>query len=121
MFDPGALIALERGHARIVRVYRMARITGLPVIVPTPVIAEWWREGRGDTARRTFLFALVPEAPDRHVAKLAGAAVGQTGASSIDALVVAAASILGDTVYTSDVRDLERLRAVFPGVMVEPV
>jgi hypothetical protein len=39
----------------------------------------------------------------------------------VDALVMAAASIHSDTVYTSDVDDLERLLEVFPGVRVEPV
>jgi predicted nucleic acid-binding protein len=120
-FDTGALIALERRHARVERVFRMARETGLPVIAPTPVIAEWWREGRGEKARRKILFAVVPEAPDRRVALLAGAAIGRTGASVVDALVMAAASVRGDTVYTSDTDDLDRLLDEFPGVVVEPV
>jgi hypothetical protein len=34
---------------------------------------------------------------------------------------MAAASIRSDTVYTSDVDDLERLLDVFPGVRGEPV
>jgi hypothetical protein len=55
------------------------------------------------------------------VARLAGAAIGRTGASVVDALVMAAASIHGDTVYTSDVGDLEQLLDAFPDVHLERV
>jgi len=121
MFDTGALIALERRHLRICKIHRMAVGTGLDVVVPTPVIAEWWREGRGEKERRRLLRTLLHEPPDGHVARLAGTAIGRVGASVVDALVMAAASIRSDTVYTSDVDDLERLLDVFPGVRVEPV
>jgi hypothetical protein len=42
-------------------------------------------------------------------------------ATVVDALVMAAASIRGDTVYTSDPEDLRRLLEVFPGVELAPV
>jgi len=121
MFDTGALIALERRHLRICKIHRMAVVTGLDVVAPTPVIAEWWREGRGEKERRRLLGTLLQEPPDGHVARLAGTAIGRVGASVVDALVMAAASIRSDTVYTCDVDDLERLLDVFPGVRVEPV
>ena len=121
MFDTGALIALERRHQRICKIHRMAVGSGLDVVAPTPVIAEWWRAGRGEKERRRLLRMLLQEPPDGHVARLAGSAIGRIGASVVDALVVAAASIHGDTVYTSDVDDLERLLEIFPDVRVEPV
>jgi hypothetical protein len=40
-----------------------------------------------------------------------------TGAS----IVMASAALRGDIVYSSDVGDLERLRAHFPGVLVRAV
>jgi hypothetical protein len=120
MFDTGALIALERRHQRICKIHRMAVGSGLDVVAPTPVIAEWWREGC-DKERRRMLRTLLQEPPDGHVARLAGSAIGRIGASVIDALVMAAASVRSDTVYTTDVDDLERLLEVFPGVRVEPV
>lgn len=121
LFDTGALIALERRRHVILNVFRQAREARLPMVVPTPVIAEWWREGRGEKERQRILFALIQEPPDTRVAKLAGAAMGRVAATAVDALVMAAASVRGDTVYTSDVDDLERLAAVFPGVRIEPV
>jgi predicted nucleic acid-binding protein len=46
--DTGALIALERRRQRMAQIYRIAVEEGLPVTVPAPVLAEWWR-GRTDT------------------------------------------------------------------------
>jgi predicted nucleic acid-binding protein len=121
VFDTGALIALERRRHRMLAVFRQAREARIPIVVPTPVIAEWWRVGKGEKERERILFALVQEPPDTRVAKLAGAAMGRIGASVVDALVMAAASVRGDTVFTSDIEDLEKLTAFFPGVRVEPV
>ena len=121
MFDTGALIALERRHQRICKVHRMAVELGIDIVAPTPVIAEWWREGRGEKERRRLLRSLLEEPPSGHVARLAGSAIGRVRASVVDALLMASASLHGDTVYTSDTHDLERLLEIFPSVRVEPV
>lgn len=118
MFDTGALIAIERGQQSIRRVFVAAIDDGYDVAVITPVIAEWWRRGRREKQRVAILRALVVEPPDGRVARLAGEAVGVVGAGVVDALVMAGASLRGDTVYTSDVHDLERLQPVFPNVEV---
>lgn len=88
-----------------------------PHPVPTPVIAEWWR-GRTD-ARVHVKSGLTIEALSETAADLAGEAIAAVrGASVVDALVMATAALHGDVVYTSDVEDLERLRAFFPSVRV---
>jgi hypothetical protein len=116
-FDTGALIALERRHQRIARVYATAVADALPVTVPAVVIAEWWR-GR-TVARETILRGIRIEEMGLPLAKLAGdALVAVTGATVVDAIVMASAARRGDIVYTSDVADLERLRAFFPGIRV---
>jgi predicted nucleic acid-binding protein len=59
------------------------------------------------------------EPTSEELAKVAGEALAAVpGATSTDAIVVASAARRGDTIYTSDVDDLERLRAYFPGVRV---
>jgi hypothetical protein len=116
MFDTGALIALERGQHAIRKVHRLAIEYGYQIVATTPVVAEWWRKGRRETERMAILRTLVLEAPDGYVARLAGAAIGAVGAGVVDALVMASASIRADTVYTSDIADLERLRQAFPNV-----
>ena len=50
---------------------------------------------------------------------LAGEAMAAVrGATTVDAIVMASAAQRGDAVFTSDVDDLERLRAFFPSVRV---
>jgi hypothetical protein len=121
MFDTGALVALERGQQGIRKVHRLAVDLGFPIVATTPVVAEWWRKGKREKERTAILRTLVLEAPDGYVARLAGAAIGRVAAGVVDALVMASASIRGDTVYTSDVADLERLRTVFSNVAIERV
>jgi hypothetical protein len=121
MFDTGALIALERGQQSIRKVHRLAFDCGYQIVATTPVIAEWWRKGKREKERMKILRTLVCEPPDGYVARLAGTAIGQVAAGVVDALVMASASLRSDTVYTSDVKDLERLLDVFPSVQLERV
>jgi len=116
-FDTGALIGLELRKPRITRVFLAALQRGVPITVPVPIVIEWWR-GRTDR-REEILDELIPEPTTIPLAQRAGEAVGIVkGATAIDALVMASASTRGDVVFTSDVDDLERLRAVFPEVRV---
>jgi predicted nucleic acid-binding protein len=116
-FDSGALIALERRHQRIRRVYATAVHEGQTVTVPAVVIAEWWR-GRSD-AREIILRGVRIEPTDAGLTKIAGEALASvSGATAIDAIVMASAARRGDIVYTSDFDDLDRLRACFPDVRV---
>ena len=86
-------------------------------MVPADVVAEWWR---GRTAIREHVLASVVIEPlTERLAKLAGECLAaSTRATMVDAIVMASAAQRGDAVYTSDVHDLERLRAFFPGVRV---
>lgn len=59
------------------------------------------------------------EPVDVRLGRAAGEAVAATPrASVVDAIVMALAARLGATVFTSDVDDLEDLRAFYPGVRV---
>jgi predicted nucleic acid-binding protein len=116
-FDTGALVALERRRQRMARVYATAVADGVPVTVPVAVVAEWWR-GRSDV-REIILRGLRVEVMDEELGKLTGEALAAVdGAATIDAIVMASAARRGDLVYTSDSRDLERLRTYFPAVRV---
>jgi hypothetical protein len=86
-------------------------------VVPADVVAEWWR---ARTAIREHILASVAVEPlTERLAKLAGECLAAvTGATVVDAIVMASAAQRGDAVYTSDVPDLERLRAFFPGARV---
>jgi hypothetical protein len=114
--DTGALIALEAERLTIRKVYYAAIAQGVLLTVPAVVVAEWWRAGRREKERTKLLRSVHVEALEKHVAMTAGIALGLVPKSTaIDAIVVASAALRGDTVYTSDVGDLERLRAGVPG------
>jgi len=120
-FDTGALIGLERRRPHVRRLHQTALLEGVPVVVPSVVIAEWWRQGKREKERAQILRTLVVEPPDERLARLAGIAVGLVGACVVDALVMASASIRGGLVYTSDPDDLGRLADVFRNVRVEAI
>ncbi len=115
-FDTGALIALERRRHGIRKVYAGAMAAGFPITVPTVVVTEWWRAGHREKERLVVLRSVRVEPLFEHVARLAGVALGLTrSAGAIDAIVMASASLRGDTVYTSDMEDLVALQRAVPG------
>jgi predicted nucleic acid-binding protein len=115
--DTGALMALERRHARVTRLIRRAVQDRLPTTVPVAAIAGWWR-GRSDV-REAMRRALRIEPMDEALARVAGEALAAVrGATVVDAIVVASAARRGDVILTSDPRDLERLAHYFGGVRV---
>ncbi len=113
--DTGALVALERLDARVVRLVNAARERRAVITVPASVLVEWWRGQRRANAVLS-LFQVEP-LTDR-VARTAGKALADVGPgpSPTDAVVMASAATRGDVVLTSDLPDLERLRASFPDV-----
>jgi predicted nucleic acid-binding protein len=114
-FDTGALIALERGDKRMRVVLDTANIDHVQVTVPAVVVAEWWRGG--NRRRQDILAAVDVEPTTEHLARVAGEAMAALpSATVVDAIVMASAAQRGGVVYTSDVTDLDRLRAHFPGV-----
>jgi predicted nucleic acid-binding protein len=116
-FDTGALIALERRSQRITDIVTRVRAREDVIVVPQVVLTEWWR-ARTDWREAILAMLRIEPLTDAR-AKLAGEAIARVPkATPIDAIVMASAASRGDTVFTSDVSDLERLRAVFPGVRV---
>ena len=114
-FDTGALISLERQRQAIRKAYAAAVDEGFLITVPTVVVAEWWRAGHREKLRFAILRSVRVEPLFENVARLAGTALGMVrSAGAIDAIVMASASLRGDTVYTSDVGDLSKLREQVP-------
>jgi predicted nucleic acid-binding protein len=115
--DTGALIALERRRARVMRLVRAATERRQPTTVPVVALTEWWR-GRTDV-RDAIRRAVRIEAMDEGLAELAGEALAAVrGATAIDAIVMASAARRGDLVLTSNPGDLVRLASYFGGVRV---
>lgn len=114
-FDTGALIGLERKRHAMRLVFATAVKHDIPIVVPTVVVAEWWRRGFREKERATLLRAVHIEPLSQPLARLAGEALGLVpGATAIDAIVMASASLRSDSVYTSDAEDLLALRDGVP-------
>jgi predicted nucleic acid-binding protein len=119
VLDSGALIAAERGKERVARFFRLAHLGRAQLVVPFPVIAEWWR-GRSD--HRDVILGATSVVASLDAAKAAGIALARMrdvdARMTIDAIVMASASLLGGIVITGDVSDFEGLGPHFPGVTV---
>ena len=119
VFDTGALISAERGKERALRFLQLVHAGRARILVPFPVVAEWWR-GRSDVREEilgaTEIVASVP------AAKAAGVALGRMksvyASLTVDAMVMATAALADAVVVTGDPRDFDRLAPHFPGVVV---
>ena len=119
VFDTGALIAAERGKERVARFLRLVRIGRARLIVPLPVVAEWWR-GRTDAREEILAASQVVASID--AAKAAGVALARLknvdAKLTIDAIVIATAALMDAIVVTGDASDFEVLAGHFSGVAV---
>jgi len=119
VFDTGALIAAERGKERATRFLKLVHLGRARLLIPLPVVAEWWR-GRTDV--REDILGASRIVASLEAAKAAGIALGRVrdvhAKLTIDAIVMATAALADARVVTGDPRDFERLSAHFPGVPV---
>lgn len=119
VLDTGALVSAERGKARAARFFQLAYMGRARLVVPLPVIAEWWL---ARTDARENLLAATRVVASLDAAKAAGIALARMkrvdATLTIDALVMATAALLDAIVVTSDPADFKRLGAHFPGVVV---
>lgn len=119
VLDTGALVALERRKQRAMRLFQLGAGRAVDLVIPFPVLAEWWR-GRTDD-REAILAAARVVAPEP-AARAAGAALARlrrvNAGVTIDAIVVATGAFLDATVVTSDVEDLALFADSFPAVRV---
>lgn len=121
VLDAGALIAFERGDARMRALVREALMTGARLVIPAAVLGQVWR----GTARQAPVRALVKGPTtavtvlDQVLAEAAGVLCGRAGTSDvIDASVVLVARRERAVVVTCDVGDLRRLD---PGICLEQI
>ena len=119
--DTGALVGIERGDADILAILEIAFRGRVRVTVPSVVVAEWWRGGRGRSLRMLDPFVVDPVDLDHASAAGEALALVGKGPSAIAAIVMASAARRGDRVVTSDYGDLDRLRRAFPSVRLAPI
>jgi hypothetical protein len=117
VLDAGALIAFERGDARIRALVREALKEGVRLVIPAGALGQVWRGAPRQAPLRALVkgpTSVVP-ALDQVLAEAAGVLCGRAGTSDvIDASVVLVARRERALVVTSDVANLHRLDPRLP-------
>jgi rRNA-processing protein FCF1 len=114
VLDAGALIAFERGDARMRALCREVVKGRAQLVIPATVVAQVFRDRARQVALRALLKNENSRVPplDQPLAEAAGVLCGHTGTRDIvDASVVLIARRERAPVVTSDVKDLRRLDA----------
>lgn len=133
IFDSGALIAIEDRDPRIaVWLTRALADKGQPPIIPTVVIAEYWRGSQRSARVWQAIKSFTVQPLTMELAREAGLLLGRhPGAITarankgkslvVDAIVVATAANVGGTILTADIPDISELAAEYSTVQVERV
>jgi len=108
--DAGALIAYERGEARVREILAVAYARGVVPTIPAVALAEVWRGDGKDARVARLLKAASIEVVDERLAREAGALRrAVAGAGTIDACIAVGVRKRGDAVATSDPEDMRTL------------
>jgi predicted nucleic acid-binding protein len=108
--DAGALIAYERGEARVREILAVAYARGLVPTIPAIALAEVWRGDAKDARVARLLKACSIETADERLAREAGRLRRVTpGAATIDACIAVGVTRRRDAIATSDPDDMRRL------------
>lgn len=121
VLDAGVLIAHERGDRSPSAWLDRAAREGVDIAVAAPTIAEVWRNGSRQARLARLLNVCRIIDCDRQLARSGGEIMARAGAhETLDAIVVAAAGIVGGVVLTDDPSDLRPLGAA-AGVRIVPL
>lgn len=122
ILDAGALIAIERGRSSTRSLIHIAVEDKAPVVVPSVVLAQVWRDPRRQVLLTRLLQGCVVEPVDRSLAEAAGLLCAAAGTTDVvDAVVVASARRRHAAVLTADAPDLARLASADGGRAVRLV
>jgi predicted nucleic acid-binding protein len=126
VIDSGGLSALAERSEDAVAAVEMSLITAGVVVVPSVVIAESLRGDAADARTNQTLSGLevadIGEPEAREAARLKRASRMTGVQHTIDALVVAVASLAGGgAILTSDVDDIAALATARPNVTIVPI
>ena len=117
VLDAGALIAFERGDARMRELVRAALKASVRLVIPAGVLGQVWRASPRQAPLRALVKGPTTAIPalDQVLAEAAGVLCGRAGTSDVvDASVVLVARREHAVVVTSDASDLQRLDPRIP-------
>lgn len=110
VLDAGAFLAIERGNRALVALVKREALGGRVLVTHGGVVGQVWRGGGSRQVAIAKLLGGVSVVPlDERLGRRAGALLAKTRSSDVidAALVLVAAD--GDTIVTSDVKDLKPL------------
>lgn len=106
ILDAGAFVAFERGSAIVRAHLTAARRLSVDLVTTSPVVGQVWRDGRRQALLARLVTGVDVRPPDVMAARRAGELLAKTKTTDmIDALVAELARD-GDTVLTSDPKDI---------------
>ena len=109
VLDAGALLAVERADRDTISLVKQELVAGRPPVTHGGVVGQVWRGGARQANLARILPALTIVPLDDRLGRRAGALLGRARRTDvIDAVVVLLAAD-GDTILTSDARDLAPL------------
>jgi predicted nucleic acid-binding protein len=109
-YDTGALVAAERNNRRMWALHAGFLAEEVVPNVPAPVLAKAWRGGSRQASLARLLQMCEVEPMTEAQARAVGELVGRSGHQDvIDVTVIEGARRRGDSVVTSDPRDLQRI------------
>lgn len=112
VLDAGVLIAHERGDRSPAAWLDRAARDGIDVAVAAPTITEVWRDGSRQARLAKLLNVCRIIDCDRQLARSGGEIMARASSrATLDAIVVAAAVLVGGAVLTDDLSDLRPLGA----------
>ena len=122
-YDTGALLAAGRGDRRMRVLHARLTARGIVPVVPTPVLAQVWREGPRHANLARLLAVCDSEALSEAQARRVGVLAGKARHSDIvDLTVVEGATRRGDGIVTSNARDIEAIaRAAGARLVIEHI
>lgn len=119
--DTGAVLAVERGDARVRALLRRAVERGLPLAVPAGVVAQAWRGGPRQARIARLLADPAVEVPalDDLTARAVGLLCGRSGHRDVvDVHVALHARQHSHAVVTTDPNDLHAVDPSLPLIAV---
>ena len=111
ILDAGAFVAFERGDTTVRAHFAAARRLNVDLITTSPVVGQVWRDGRRQALLARLVSAVDVRPPDVFAARRAGELLTKTKSNDVVDALVAELARDGDTVLTSDPKDIGMLLA----------
>ena len=111
LLDAGAFIAFEKGDVTVRAQLAAARRLGIEIATTSPVVAQVWRDGRRQALLAVLVSATLVVSPDTAAARRAGEILAASKKADVVDALIAGLARDGDTILTSDVRDIRALLA----------